>query len=199
MPPSSRYARLVQEIAPGLWHWTARRESIGHDVDSYYLAAERVAIDPMPPAERPDWFAPEHALLTCRHHDRGVWELGCEVWVVEQGAHELEGRGAFRTFRWGDELPGGIVAHEVDALSPDETAFFAAAHRALAVGDGVIRWSAGGELAFVRDEWMDDPKRTKDGLRAAYRRLLELDWDTLLLAHGGPATKADLQAFLETD
>jgi hypothetical protein len=26
------------EIAPGLWHWTARRERIGIEVSSYYLA-----------------------------------------------------------------------------------------------------------------------------------------------------------------
>ncbi|HET7571674.1 MAG TPA: hypothetical protein VFJ77_03285 [Gaiellaceae bacterium] len=186
----------MEEIASGLWHWTALRERIHHDVDSYYLAEERVAIDPMLPPERPDWFRPEHALLTTRHHDRGVWELDCEVWVVEQGAHELEGRGAFRTFRWGDELPGGVVAHEVDALSPDETAFHVPAHRALAVGDGVVRFEAGGPLSFVPDEWMDDAERTKAGLRAAYERLLELDFEHLLLAHGGPAAKADLESFL---
>ena len=132
----------MDEIAPGVWHWTALRESIGHQVDSYYLAEERVAIDPMLPRERPDWFQPEHAILTTRHHDREAWQLGGTVWVVEHGAHELEGRGEFRTYSWGDELPGGLVAHEVGALSPDETALHSPAHRALAVGDGVIRWSA---------------------------------------------------------
>jgi hypothetical protein len=38
------------ELAPGLWHWTARRNSIGAEVSSYYLASERVVIDPMIPA-----------------------------------------------------------------------------------------------------------------------------------------------------
>ena len=33
---------------------------------------------------------------------------------------------------------------------------------------------------------MDDPEQTKDRLREAYRRLLELDFDLLLLAHGEP-------------
>jgi hypothetical protein len=32
---------------------------------------------------------------------------------------------------------------------------------------------------------MYDPERTKQGLVDAYRHVLELDWDTLLLAHGG--------------
>jgi hypothetical protein len=191
----------VEEIVPGLWHWTALRETIGKDVSSYYLAAERVWIDPMLPPEQPDWFRPEHALLTCRHHGRDAWKRDCEVWVVEQGAHELEGRGAFRTFAWGDELPGGILACEVDALSPDETALHIPAHSALAIGDGVVRWEGVDGLTFVPDFLMDDPEATRAGLRAAYRRLLdELEFDHLLLAHGDPVVgtgKQELRALVE--
>jgi hypothetical protein len=33
---------------------------------------------------------------------------------------------------------------------------------------------------------MDEPERTKRGLREAYRRLAKLDFDHLLLAHGEP-------------
>ena len=190
----------MDEIAPGLWHWTALRESIGHRVNSYYFAEERVALDPMLPPERPDWFQPEHAILTTRHHDRDAWRLGGTVWVVEQGAPELEGRGEFRTYAWGDELPGGLVAYEVGALSPDETALHSPAHRALAVGDGVIRWEADSPLDFVPDRFMDDPERNKAGLRAAYSGLLNLDFDLLLLAHGGPIVgdgKEQLRAFVE--
>ena len=47
---------------------------------------------------------------------------------------------------------------------------------------------------------MDDPERDKAGLRAAYRRLLELDFDLLLLAHGDPVVgdaKEQLRAFVE--
>ena len=177
----------MDEIAPGLWHWTALRETIGSEVSSYYLTAERVWIDPMLPPERPDWFQPEHAVLTCRHHSRDAWKLDCSVWVVEQGAHELEGRGEFRTFAWGDDLPGAMVACEVGALSPDETALHIPAHRALAIGDGVVRWRDVEGLTFVPDSLMDDPEATRAGLRAAYLRLLdELDFDHLLLAHGEP-------------
>jgi hypothetical protein len=199
-PFPEKYAPTVDEIAPGLWHWTARRETIDNDVSSYYLAEAQVVIDPMLPPERPEWFQPQHAVLTCRHHDRDAWKLGCTVWVVAQGAHELEGRGEFRTYEWGDELPGGLVAHEVDALSPDETALFSAAHRALAVGDGVIRWEPDGPLSFVPDRFMDDPPRDKAGLRAAYERLLELDFDLLLLGHGNPivgGAKEQLRRLLE--
>ena len=58
----------------------------------------------------------------------------------------------------------------------------------------------GGELTFVPEQYMDDPERTKEGLRAAYRRLLELDFDHLLLAHGDPVVggaQAKLKEFAE--
>jgi hypothetical protein len=197
----------VEEIAPGLWHWTARHEHIGKEVSSYYLPEERVLIDPMIPAEGLEWFeehgAPEHVLLTNRHHDRHAWRLkdafGCTVHCVREGLHELEGHGPVEAFAFGDGLPGGIVAHEVDAICPDETALHLPAHRALACADGIVRWSGQDELAFVPDSLMDHPERTKAGLRDAYRGLLALDFDHLLLAHGDPIVgggKDALRGFL---
>jgi hypothetical protein len=182
------------EIAPGVWHWTARRESIGADVSSYYLERERVVIDPMIPPDGLEWFdehgTPEHAVLTNRHHDRDAWRLqdafGCVIRCIDNGVHELEGRGPVQPFQFGDELPGEIFVHEVDAICPDETALHIPRHRALACADGVVRWRSGAELEFVPDYLMDDPDQTKQGLRDAYRRLLELDFDLLLLAHGEP-------------
>ena len=192
----------MEEIVPGLWHWTARHEHIGKEVSSYYLPEERVLIDPMTPPEGLDWFEelgpPEHVLLTNRHHDRHAWRLreafGCTVHCVREGLHELEGHGPVEAFAFGDELPGGIVAHEVDAICPDETALHLPAHRALACADGVVRWSGQDELAFVPDTLMDDPERTKAGLRDAYRGLLELDFDHLLLAHGDPIVEGGKDA-----
>src|SRR6202022_4919371 len=74
-----RGGQLMREVAPGLWHWTARHEHIASDVSSYYLLGERVVIDPMLPAEGLAWFqargAPEHVLMTNRHHDRHAWRL----------------------------------------------------------------------------------------------------------------------------
>jgi glyoxylase-like metal-dependent hydrolase (beta-lactamase superfamily II) len=190
----------VDEIGPGVWHWTAFRETIGNQVSSYYLAEERVAIDPMLPPERPEWFQPEHVLLTCRHHDRDAWQLGCPVWVAAEGAYELEGRGDVRTYEWGDELPGGVIAHEVGSLSPDETALYSRTRRALAFGDAAVRWEKGGPLGFVSNRFMDDPEADKAGLRAAFQRLLELDFDLLLLGHGDPAVgdaKEQLREFVQ--
>jgi hypothetical protein len=200
----------VQEISAGLWHWSTRHERIHTDVSSYYLLEERVLVDPMIPAEGLDWFRthtrPEHVLLTNRHHDRDAWrlreEFACTVHCVASGMYELAGRGPAEPFEFGDQLPGGAVAHEVDAICPDETALHFPAHRALACADGVVRWPAQSGLAFVPDELMDEPERTKAGLRASYRRLLDLDFDLLLLAHGDPVTSGAhgaLRAFAGDD
>jgi len=199
----------MQEITPGVWHWTARHERIHSDVSSYYLAAERVLLDPKVPAEGLSWFdehgVPEHVLLTNRHHDRDAWQLrdafGCTVHCIRNGLHELDGRGPVEAFDFGDELPGGVIAYEVDAICPDETALHIPAHRALACADGVVRGSGRDELSFVPDAYMDDPEKTKAGLRDAYRRLLVLDFDHLLLAHGDPVItsgKGALRAFADS-
>jgi hypothetical protein len=192
----------MNEIAPGLWHWRARHHHIGSEVSSYYLADERVLIDPMIPPEGIEWFdqngAPEHVLLTNRHHDRDSWRLheafGCTVHCVRNGLYELDGRGPVEAFDFGDQLPGRVVVHEVDAICPDETALHITGHGALACADGVVRSRAGGELAFVPDSLMDEPEDTKRGLREAYERLLDLDFDLLLLAHGQPVVGGGREA-----
>ena len=78
------------------------------------------------------------------------------------------------------------MAHEVGAICPDETALYIPAHRALACADGVVQWTGQDGLTFVPDQLMDHPEETKRGLREAYRGLLGLDFELLLLAHGRP-------------
>ena len=207
MKALSVYAGSVDEIAPGLWHWRTRHPRIGIDVSSYYLEPERVLLDPMIPPEGVDWLAehgpPQHLVLTNRHHDRDAWqlrdELGSTVYCIRNGVHELEGRGPVEPFDFGDELPGGLVAYEVGAICPDETALHVPAYRALACADGVIQARDGGGLAFVPDFLMDEPEDTKATLRGAYARLLDLDFDLLLLAHGDPVVggaKDQLRSFV---
>jgi len=184
----------VEEIVPGIWHWAARHLRIKIRVHSYYLPAERTLIDPIAPAEGLDWFAdqgpPSQILLTNRHHYRSsgdfVERFDASVRCVREGLHEFERGEPVQPFDFGDELPGGVVAYEVDAICPDETALYLPAYRALAIADGAVRWEEGGPLGFVPDSLMDEPEQTKRGLREAYRRLAALDFDHLLLAHGEP-------------
>ncbi len=184
----------MEEIAPGIWHWAAPHPRIKIRVHSYYLPGERVLIDPIAPAERLDWFAehgpPTDVLLTNRHHYRSsgdfVERFRVTVHCVREGMHEFARGEPVEPFDFGDELPGGVIAHAVGAICPDETALHIPARHALAIADGAVRWEEGGPLAFVPDQFMDEPEKTKEGLRESYRRLAKLDFQHLLLAHGEP-------------
>ena len=196
------------EILPEICHWRAYHEGIKQDVSSWYLPEAHVAIDPKLPDGGVDWFADRggvaDVLLSCRHHYRDAGRLvdafGCTVHGPRSGLHEFTHGEPVQGYDPEDELPGGAVAREVNAISPDETALHMPAHRAVLIADGVVRWEPGGPLAFVPDFLMgDDPEGVKAGLTAALERLLELDFDHLLLAHGEPVVgdgKEQLRAFV---
>ena len=70
-------------------------------------------------------------------------------------------------------------------LSPDEAALHIPSVDALGIADGAIRY--GDELAFVPDQYMDDPEQDKADLKRGFGELADqLDFDVLLLAHGTP-------------
>jgi glyoxylase-like metal-dependent hydrolase (beta-lactamase superfamily II) len=199
----------VREIAPGLWHWTGRHPGIGSDVSSYFLEETGTLIDPITPPEGLDWFRgghePSGIALTNRHHDRDclafctAFAIG-PVQVPETGLHEFEGKDLeVSGYAPGEEIIPGILVHEVDAISPDDMALELRSAGALAVADSLVHY---GRVRFVSDNLMDDPPATKRGLVAAFERLLDVDFDTLLFAHGEPIVgtgKQALRAFLASD
>jgi hypothetical protein len=185
----------VNEIIPGVWHWTAHHEGIGFDVSSYYVDRAAALIDPMlPPDEGLDAFRgrrPEVILLTSRHHfrhsDQFVEKFGCTVHCHKAGLHEFEGGPEVQGFDFGDDVANGVLALEVGALTPEETAFHVdAGAGALSFGDAVVSFPDTG-LGFVPDDYIgDDPEAVKEGLRDSFKRLLAHDFDALLVAHGVP-------------
>lgn len=197
----------MNEILPGIFHWTARHERIGIDVSSYYVTGSRTLIDPMLPAEGIAWFragaAPERIVLTNRHHYRHsaafVEEFGCRVLCHEAGLHEfedgptveggqtVEGGLAVEAFRFGDELAPDVLALELGVICPEETVLHVAAGSGtLAFADGVVRMF-GDDLGFVPDDLLgDEPEAIKQGLCDAVRPLLDHEFDSLLFAHGEP-------------
>jgi len=204
------FGTAMEEIAHGIYHWRAFHEGIEADVHSHYLPDARALIDPMEPSEGLDWFAehgpPERILLTNRHHyrhsGRFVDRFGCRVLCHKSGLHQFEGGPAVEGFDFGDEVAPGVIAREVDAICPEETALhIEAGGGALSFADGVVRMG-GPALSFVPDFLLgDDAEEVKRGLRAAFGRLAEeLDFDILLMAHGDPVIgggREALRAFAE--
>jgi hypothetical protein len=183
----------MDEIAPGIWHWTAKHPKIEIDVSCYFLAGPDVLLDPLIPPDDDrleELGPPEEILLTNRHHLRHSVELrerfGCSIRAPAPGMHEFSEGEPVEPYEFGDELAGGaVVAHEVGHLCPDEGALHIPSLRALACADGVIRYTE--DLHFVPDQYFDEPEQTKKDLKRAYGRLAEqLDFDHLLLAHGTP-------------
>jgi hypothetical protein len=196
----------MDEVLPGVFHWTAFHQRIRQPVHSYLAVGPRALLDPMLPEEGLGWFEgerrPERILLTNRHHYRHsarfVEAFGCPVLCHEAGLHEFGGEGhGVEGFSFGDEVAPGIRACEVGAICPEETALHLVEAGAIAFADGLIR-GPGGELGFVPDGYMgDDPEGVKRGLRESFRRLLELDFDALLMAHGAPLGSGGKQALRE--
>src|SRR6476661_4190396 len=168
----------MEELAPGLYDWTARHEGHGQIVHSHYLADGGVVIDPMGPP--PDGLpgTPKLVVLTSRHHLRHAADYGVPIVAHEAGLHEFEGGDVdVAPFAFGDELSPGVR----DGW--------------LVLADAVTR-GEDGELSFVPDFLIgDDPEGVKAGLKDALRRILDAEeFEGLLLAHGAPGTRAELEA-----
>ena len=171
----------VQELAAGLWRWTAPHPDWKEGADwprdvgcVYYEAPEEVVLfDPLVPPERERFFA---AL------DRDVERLGTPVAILltvpwhARSAEELAERYSARV--------GGGVTGVVELRYPDleESVYWLPDHAALVVGESLVGDHDG--LALCPDAWLAG-KRCVD-LRASLRNLLDLPVERILVSHGEP-------------
>jgi glyoxylase-like metal-dependent hydrolase (beta-lactamase superfamily II) len=201
----------VKEILPGIYHWKAKHPNTGSMASSYFVAESGTLLDPMvPPDVGLDWFDDEHQVqaiaLTNRHHDREAkaycerFEVG-PVLVPDSGLHEFEGKDLeVAGYAPGEEIITGIVVHEVGAICPDDMALEIRSAGALAMADGLVHVE--GRVRFVSDGLMDNPDQTKRELAQSLEQLLDVDFDTMLFAHGDPIVgggKQALRDFLATN
>lgn len=199
----------LSEVVPGVLHWSAPHPSHGMVVHSALLPERGIAIDPIGAEGLGDAVEAaggvEQIVLTNRLHTRGSVELaerfGAAIRVPRAGIERFRGPGEPEVvaYDWGEEIADGVTAHEVGAICPDDGALHVAASTgALALADSVM---AGGEgLGFAPDWLMDDPEAVKERTLVALRRLLSLDFDALLMAHGAPLPaggREALAAFVE--
>lgn len=186
----------MKEIAPGVWHWTAHHKGIGAPVHSYYLADEGALIDPMEPEGGVEAIRgisdPRVILLTNRHHYRASGSFreayGVAVRCHRAGMHEFTKGEEVEPFDFGDRFPGDVIAVEIGALCPEETAFTRDREGGIvSLGDSVVQWRPGGPLGFVPEEHLgDDPESVRRGLRESLSKIAARPFEILLLAHANP-------------
>ena len=185
----------MNELLPGLLHWTAMHPGIEMRVSSHYYEPGAALFDPLEPEgglEFEDGQAhPERIVLTCRHHLRDSLELserfGATVHCNELGLHEFEGSGLqVKGFKPGEIVAPGVQALQMGSLAPDDTVMsLDVPGGALLFADALIHY--GGDVSFVPDSLMgDDPEGDKRGMLESMEALLEREADTLLFAHGDP-------------
>jgi hypothetical protein len=196
----------MDEIIPGLHHWTAEHPNLGQLVHSHYLASGRAVFDPMVPEEGLSAFDElpvEHVVLSCRHHDRDhdryVTSFRAAFHVPEAGVHEYEGEDV-QAYGVGDEPAPGARALANGPIAPDDTVLLLDVEGgALLFADSLL--NRGGELVFMPDGLLgDDPDRVRADITARLRELLDERFDHLLFAHGDPVVGGGhelLQRFVE--
>jgi glyoxylase-like metal-dependent hydrolase (beta-lactamase superfamily II) len=195
----------MREIVPDVQTWSVFMPDRGYAFNGYAIATEdgTVVIDP-PEPEQDGWgmidllepFA--GVWVTNRNHSRAAAAFreryGATVYAHEADAERLEA-GADQTVHGGERLPGELELIHVPGKSPGEIAFHVPRSRALVVGDVVIGVPAG-ELSTYPDQVIDDMAE----LHRSAARLLEYDFDALLLCDGEPLLsggKKKLSEFVE--
>ncbi|MDO9353573.1 MAG: hypothetical protein Q7T55_07750 [Solirubrobacteraceae bacterium] len=215
----------MDEIVPGILHWTTFNEGIGQTVHSHIHTPSGAIFDPLLPegggivdpgadAEHnalqalADAVLPTVVLLSSRHHRRHsaaiAEEYAVPVKVSKPGRHEFDDDELeVETFAFGEDVVPGVTAMELPALAPDETVFHIDGSSpdvpaALLFGDSLTRQD--GQLAYMPDGLLgDDPAAVKRGLTEGLQRILDHaePFDVLLFAHGAPLERGGREALAE--
>jgi hypothetical protein len=197
----------VQELAGGLWRWTARHPEWhpgewGAEVGCYALVAPNrtVLIDPLAPAGD-DEFWPRLdgvvsgsavVMITIPYHVRSAEAVcarypGTTVWGHRNAAKRLGDRSIFRELAPGAG-PDGVRAFAIGRPRRSEMPVLVESHGALAFGDAVIGIDAG--LRIWSTEPVDERRRGWYAERfvPTVEPLLSEEFDRVLVTHGPPVT-----------
>jgi hypothetical protein len=197
----------LQELADGLWRWTARHPEWhpgewGAEVACFALDAgdTTLLIDPLLPGydkgllARLDALAtkPVAILITIPYHTRSAEPLaeryGATIHGHPRVKDRLERTKGFHAIEPGAELPGGARAYTIGKPRRFETPIHLPSHRALAWGDAMVT-TLDGELRLWH--WRDrlDAERLRwyrERFNPTLAPLLELDLERILVTHGPP-------------
>jgi glyoxylase-like metal-dependent hydrolase (beta-lactamase superfamily II) len=207
----------VDEIAPGIWRWTAAHPEWRPDVEwarevasfAFAVADTLVLVDPLVPEDawpRLDELAAERAsvaaLITVPYHVRSSEDLverygaKASVWGHQAVARRLRDRSILRPIEPGAALPAGAQAFAIGSPRRQEMPLWFPSHRALAFGDAVVGVDGTLRVWEVADT---------DRRRAWYRErfvpslepLLALEIENVLVTHGPPVVGGGREALAE--
>ena len=199
----------MEELASGLWRWTARHPEWhpgrwGAEVACFAVDAgdALLLVDPLLPAYdegllgRLDDLAGRSALvailITIPYHTRSAEPLSSRYDALIYGhprvVDRLDRRRRFRAIEPGAELPGGARAYAIGKPRRYEMPIHLPSHRALAFGDALVT-TLEGELRLWH--WRDrvDEARARwyrERFNPTLEPLLDLDLERILVTHGPP-------------
>jgi glyoxylase-like metal-dependent hydrolase (beta-lactamase superfamily II) len=182
----------VRELLPGVWTWPRFSERHGYDFNGTLVLhdAGNLCIDPVEPdaatLDRLAEVGVARVLITNRNHVRAANAVrertGARVAIHPADAAYARAQGAQldAELAVGERIgPFSVVG--VPGKSPGEVALHDPARRILVVGDAVIG-NPPSRLSLLPERVIDDPP----ALRASVRRLLELDFDAIVVGDGVP-------------
>jgi glyoxylase-like metal-dependent hydrolase (beta-lactamase superfamily II) len=185
-PPA--VAEKLQEVVPGVFHWSVENTRIGGVTSASHAVrtseGESVLIDPVRlDDDALETLTPVSAIVvTAATHQRASWryrrQFGVPVYLP-RGSRATE-EAPDEHYGAGDTLPGGLEA--VHTPGPEEPHYTLLKRDARVLFCPDLVMVDRGELVFVPGEYHEDPNET----RRSVERLLELPFDVLCLDHGPP-------------
>ena len=180
----------MNEIITGILTWAWFSQPHGYHFNGYLVRHPEgnLCIDPVPPGDADlaeiVRIGVSRILLTNRNHSRAAnlvrERTGASTLIHPDDAAHAKGQGAEidRDLNVG-EMVGPLAIVAVPGKSPGEVALHWPERSLLIVGDAVIG-NPPGRCGLLREKVMDDPAR----LRQSVRKLLDLEFDTLLFGDG---------------
>ena len=209
-------ASTMREILPGIFTWGSTYIDRPWDLNGYAITLEEctVLVDPPAPGED-DWpifsvMKPiTKIVLTNRDHVRDAelfrTRFGAQVVAGADEVTQLAPIAIDEAVREGDLIAGALRVIQLPGKSAGEIGlYFDPAHNAvsremggiLLLGDAIIG-NPPGALSLIPEPKLDDPSKLKRSLR----KLLDYDFEVLLLCDGQPVLrggKLKVAEFLNT-
>jgi glyoxylase-like metal-dependent hydrolase (beta-lactamase superfamily II) len=176
----------VQQLANGLWRWTAPHPNAANwpnwglpvppEVGCvYYEAPDAVVlIDPLlPTGEEEEFLA---------YLDRDVGRLGLPVSILLTAAWHERGAAVLRErYRADDRVPESVEVFPVEGAAEEQLAYFIRPHQALVVAEIFVGDGRGG-LALAPSPALTD----RTALDRSLQRIAKLPIELVLVSHGEP-------------